>query len=153
VVVGATFTQGWGSIEGVFAYDSNYSEWAGKIRANVNINEQLSAWVMGGLSSGNDSASELANHYNAWHGTWAVWGGLDYKFNDKGTLYGQLSYTDGNDVAGYNSDVWGAVVGVKYNLVSGLYVKPEVNFASAKNAATGDRDTGWGVAVRFQRSF
>lgn len=153
LIVGATYTQGWGSIEGVVGYDSNYSEWAGKVRVNVNINEQLSAWVMGGLASGNDSAEELANHYNAWSGDWAVWGGFDYKFNDKGTLYTQLSYTNGNNTAGYNKDVWGAVVGVKYNLVPGFYIKPEVSFASAKNAATGDRNTGWGAAVRFQRSF
>ncbi len=153
VVVGATYTQGWGSVEGVVGYDSNYSEWAGKLRVNVNINEQLSAWVMGGLASGNDSAEELANHYNAWQGDWAVWGGFDYKFNDKGILYAQLSYTNGNEVLSYSKDVWGAAVGVKYTLVPGFFIKPEVSFASAKDAATGDRNTGWGAAVRFQRSF
>jgi hypothetical protein len=163
VVVGASYTQGWGSIEGVVGYDSNYSEWAGKLRVNVNINDQLSAWVMGGLASGNDSLDEMANHYNSWHGDWAVWGGLDYKFNEKGTLYGQLSYTNGNDGwsasasnfsnTRYTKDVWGAVVGVKYNLVPGFYIKPEVNFASAKRLSDGDRDTSWGAAIRFQRSF
>ena len=153
VVVGATYTQGWGSVEGVVGYDSNYSEWAGKLRVNVNIHEQLSAWVMGGLASGNDSAEELANHYNAWQGDWAVWGGFDYKFNDKGILYAQLSYTNGNEVLSYSKDFWGAAVGVKYTLVPGFFIKPEVSFASAKNAADGDRNTGWGAAVRFQRSF
>src|SRR5690606_12480101 len=59
VVVGASYTQGWGSISGVVAYDSNYGEWAGKLRADVTINDQLSVWVMGGLSSGYDNPDEI----------------------------------------------------------------------------------------------
>src|SRR5690606_5181551 len=59
VVVGASYTQGWGSISGVVGYDSNYSEWAGKLRADITINDQLSVWVMGGLAScdGGDGAT------------------------------------------------------------------------------------------------
>ncbi len=153
VVVGAGFTQGWGSIKGVVGYDSNWEEWAGKLRADVAVNDQFSLWVMGGLASGNDTAEELNNHYNTWQGTWAVWGGFDYRFNEKGTLYAQLSYTDGNDVFAYEADVWGAAVGVNYELVPGLLIRPEVAYASAHDEVLDDREDAWGFNVRFQRSF
>src|SRR5690606_22640451 len=155
VVVGASYTQGWGSISGVVGYDSNFGEWAGKLRADVTINDQLSVWVMGGLAS-DDDASGLANHYNTWNGDWAVWGGFDYRFSEKGTLYAQLSYTDGFDSAAYTADIWGAAVGVNYELVPGLLIRPEFAYASAKAhpAAGGtDRENAWGFNVRFQRSF
>src|SRR5690606_10558866 len=42
VVAGASFTQGWGKISGVVGYDSNYTEWAGKLRADVVISDQFS---------------------------------------------------------------------------------------------------------------
>src|SRR5690606_29332276 len=48
VVVGAKYTQGWGSIAAVGAYDSNYEEFTGKVRLDVNATEQLSLWVMAG---------------------------------------------------------------------------------------------------------
>src|SRR5690606_22233243 len=153
VVVGASYTQGWGSISGVVGYDSNFSEWAGKLRADVTINDQLSVWVMGGLSSGNDVGDELNNHYNTWQGKWAVWGGFDYRFNEKGTLYAQLSYTDGNDVDFYAEDVWGVAVGVNYELVPGFIVRPELAYASARDTLLDERDHAWGFNVRFQRSF
>src|SRR5690606_30145352 len=35
VVVGASYTQGWGAISGVVGYNSNFGEWAGKLRADV----------------------------------------------------------------------------------------------------------------------
>src|SRR5690606_35048124 len=114
-----------------------------------------------------DDIDELVNHYNTWNGDWAVWGGFDYRFSEKGTLYAQLSYTNGNDFGytggleipvgpGYSADIWGAAVGVNYELVPGLIVRPEVAYASARQAAggvTGDRDSAWGFNLRFQRSF
>jgi hypothetical protein len=161
VVVGGTFTQGWGSIEGVVGYDSNFGKLAGKLRVNVNVNDQFSVWAMGGLASGNDSIEDLGNHYNTWAGDWAVWAGANYKFSEKGTVYGYATYTNGNDV-GYNGDfgyttyskdVYGGAIGVSYNLVPGFLIQPEVSYASAKSVDTGDRDSAWGVNLRFKRSF
>ncbi|TIV96160.1 MAG: porin, partial [Mesorhizobium sp.] len=42
VVAGLKYTQGWGSITGVAAYDSNYEAFAGKIRVDVAVTNQLS---------------------------------------------------------------------------------------------------------------
>ncbi|WP_204336441.1 porin, partial [Proteus mirabilis] len=35
VVGGVKYTAGWGAITGVVAYNSNYEEWAGKVRLDV----------------------------------------------------------------------------------------------------------------------
>ncbi|TIX08474.1 MAG: porin, partial [Mesorhizobium sp.] len=45
VVGGLKYTQGWGSIAGVVAYDSNYEEVAGKVRLDVNATDAISLWV------------------------------------------------------------------------------------------------------------
>lgn len=50
VVGGLNYTQGWGAITGVVAYDSNYGEVAGKLRLDVNVNEAVSLFVMGRLN-------------------------------------------------------------------------------------------------------
>ena len=46
VVGGVKYTQDWGAITGVVAYDSNYEAWAGKARLDVNATNELSLWVM-----------------------------------------------------------------------------------------------------------
>ncbi|WP_247882311.1 porin, partial [Brucella intermedia] len=46
VVGGLKYAGGWGSIAGVVAYDARNEEWAGKVRADVNITDRFSVWVM-----------------------------------------------------------------------------------------------------------
>ena len=43
VVGGVKYTQGWGAITAVGAYDSNYEEWAGKVRLDVNVDQRTVA--------------------------------------------------------------------------------------------------------------
>jgi hypothetical protein len=142
VVAGASFTQGWGKVAGVVAYDSNYGEVAGKVRLDVNVNDALTLWVMGGYKDGNKFSS-----YGVWGGDWAVWGGGQYRFTDKAALDVQLSYDD--------SDEFGAVVGVRYDVVPGFQIRPEVVYNSWKTGAGAARKTedDWGAYIRFQRSF
>jgi len=134
VVAGASFTQGWGKISGVIGYDSNYGEVAGKVRLDVNVNDALTLWVMGGIGDGNE-----LNYYAVWEGDWAVWGGAQYRVNEKASLDLQLAYDDG--------DNFGAAVGVNYELVPGFNIRPEVTYVDY------DGDDGWGGYLRFQRSF
>lgn len=54
VVGGLKFAQGWGSLSAVAAYDARNEEWAGKIRADINVTDQFSLWVMGGYKSMDD---------------------------------------------------------------------------------------------------
>ncbi|RUV24999.1 porin, partial [Mesorhizobium sp. M1A.T.Ca.IN.004.03.1.1] len=62
VVGGVKYTQGWGAISGVIAYDSNYEEVAGKLRLDVNVSDALSLFVMAGYGT-DDNLSDP---------TWAI---------------------------------------------------------------------------------
>jgi hypothetical protein len=159
VVAGASFTQGWGKIAGVVAYDSNWGEVAAKLRVDFNVNEALSLWVMAGYQDYDfdrawnlGTATTLAkpSYYGVWGGDWAVWGGGKYKFTQKAALDFQLAYDDHEN--------FGAAVGVNYALVPGFNIRPEVVYASGyerdiTGAKVGGKKDGWGGYLRFQRSF
>ncbi|MET3660617.1 porin [Aquamicrobium ahrensii] len=134
VVAGASFTQGWGKIAAVIGYDANFGEVAGKARVDVNVNDALSLWVMAGLRDGDN-----ASYYGVWGGDWAVWGGGQYRFTEKAALDVQLSYDD--------AETFGAVVGMRYDVVPGLQIRPEIAYVDR------DGDDNWGGYLRFQRSF
>ncbi|TIS93866.1 porin, partial [Mesorhizobium sp.] len=51
VVGGVKWTQGWGAITGVVAYDSNYEEVAGKVRLDITPMENLSLFIMAGYGT------------------------------------------------------------------------------------------------------
>ena len=138
VVAGASFTQGWGKISGVVAYDSVWEEVSGKVRVDVNVNDALTLWVMGGYTSADWDNGE-DSYYAPWGGDWAVWGGGQYRFNEKVALDVQLSYDD--------SETFGAVVGARYDIVPGFVIRPEVAYVDR------DGDDNWGGYIRFQRSF
>ncbi|WP_019170789.1 porin [Pseudaminobacter salicylatoxidans] len=142
VVAGAAFTQGWGGVSGVVGYDSNYEEWAGKLRLDVNVNEQLSLFVMGGYGT-DDNVTR--NFYKGWGGNWAVWGGGTYRFNEKASFNAQVAYAENKDVA--------VVANVAYQLVPGLTITPEVAWNSWHTENKVKIDDGFGGFLRFQRSF
>jgi len=143
VVGGAAFTQGWGGVSGVVGYDSVYEEWAGKVRLDVNVNDQLSLFVMGGYGTDDHV---LRSFYKTWGGNWAVWGGGTYKFNEKASFNIQASYFENKDVA--------IAANVAYNIVPGLTITPEVTWSSWHNDVTKEKiDDGFGGFLRFQRSF
>jgi hypothetical protein len=145
VLVGAKFTQGWGSISAVAAYNSVWEEWSGKVRADININDQFSLFVMGGYGSGDD---DHYYEYKPWGGDWAVWGGGQFKASEKATIYAQAETDDYKDI--------GVAVGVAYELVPGFVIKPELNYNKigdvAENGSLRGED-GWGGIIRFQRNF
>ncbi len=136
IVAGASFTQGWGKIAGVIAYDSVWGEVSGKARVDVNVNDALGLWVMAGLRDGDNYS-----YYGTWGGDWAVWGGGQYRFNEKTALDFQLSYDD--------AKTFGAVVGLRYDVVPGFQIRPEIAYADYDDA----RGDDWGGYIRFQRSF
>ncbi|MEQ1938477.1 porin [Mesorhizobium sp. CN5-321] len=163
VVLGAKFTQGWGGISGVVAYNSVQDEFAGKLRADINVNDQFSLFVMGGIGSdkhrGTTDKDAYSYEYKPWSGAWAIWGGGQYKLNEKATLYAEASYDADKDAA--------ASLGVAYELVPGFVIKPELNYTrwgnhagpSGSSLIGGDgvtvapKKSGWGGVIRFQRNF
>ncbi|MBX3598948.1 MAG: porin [Rhizobiaceae bacterium] len=141
VVAGAKYAGGWGAVSGVFGYDSNYEEYAGKVRADVNVNDQISLFVMGGYGTDENVAK---SYYKPWNGAWAVWGGGSYKLNPKTTFNLQGAYEEGITDANL-----GVAANVNYELVKDFNVTPEVTYYD--NAAADEADIGG--MVRFQRNF
>ncbi|RUU59456.1 porin, partial [Mesorhizobium sp. M2C.T.Ca.TU.009.01.2.1] len=150
VVGGVKWTQGWGGISGVVAYNSNWEEWAGKVRLDVNVNDAFSLFVMGGYGT-DDNAPR--NFYKVWGGNWAVWGGGTYKFNEKTSFNLQVSYDEAKE--------FGLAANVAYTIVPGFSVITELDWAHNDHDNNGYNWTGipdgkknaLGGFVRFQRDF
>jgi hypothetical protein len=143
VVLGAKYEQGWGAVSAVGAYNSNWEEWAGKVRLDVNAGDSLTLFIMGGYGTDDNAAT---NFYKLWDGNWAVWGGGTYTVNDKTTLNAQLSYDEG--------ETFGLAANVAYEVVSGLTVTAEVDYYN--KSATDVRpvsEDGIGGILRFERAF
>ncbi len=151
VVAGAKFEQGWGSIAAVGGYDSNSEEFAAKVRLDVKFNETVSAWVMGGYQSdGEIQTSPTGVHYRSstsffgtWNGDYAFWGGITAKVSSQATVNGQLGYEEDGTLA--------AALNVKYELVPGFEITPEINYTSFDGIR--GNDDAFGGILRFQRNF
>ncbi|RRI05844.1 porin [Mesorhizobium tamadayense] len=166
VVGGVKWTQGWGAITGVVAYDSNYEEVATKVRLDVNVNDAISLFIIGGYGTDDNLTDPTytfpaggRGFYKQWDGNWAVWGGGTYKFNEKTSFNAQVSYDEGENL--------GIAANIAYDVVPGLTITAEVDYVNA--GKIGDPDTlgsnhNWtgisagdddaiGGMLRFQRSF
>ncbi|QPC93985.1 porin [Mesorhizobium sp. INR15] len=142
VVGGVKYTQGWGAVTGVIAYDSNYEEVSGKVRLDVNATNELSLFVMGGY--GTDKNTDQ-NFFKLWNGNWAIWGGGSYKINEKTSFNVQASYDEGKTL--------GLVANVAYDIVPGFTVTAEVDYFNKANSVYHASSDGIGGILRFQRSF
>ncbi|MBZ9868961.1 MULTISPECIES: porin [unclassified Mesorhizobium] len=157
VVGGLKWTQGWGAISGVVAYDSNYEEVAGKVRLDVNATDALSLFIMAGYGTDDNLTDGTwaipaggRGFYKQWSGNWAVWGGGTYKFNEKTSFNLQVSADDGKNV--------GVAANVAYDIVPGFTVTAEVDYLhlgddSVSNWTNANKENSVGGMLRFQRSF
>ena len=157
VVGGLKYTQGWGAITGVVAYDSTYETVSGKARIDVNLSSALSLFAMGGY--GQDSKLNDFNGgrgmYKIWAGKWAFWVGGTYKFNEKTSFNLQVS--------GDQEKNYGVAANVAYDLVPGFTVTAEVDYNHFGGFNTVDpiggnwvgatKENSVGGILRFQRSF
>ncbi|TGQ04843.1 MULTISPECIES: porin [unclassified Mesorhizobium] len=148
VVGGVKYTQGWGAVTGVLAYDSNYEAISGKVRLDVNATNELSLFAMVGYGNKDEVTEPNTGHnfYKLWDGSWAIWGGGTYKFNDKTSFNVQVSYDEGKTL--------GLAANVAYDVVPGFTVTAEVDYYNrAKSDFRLVKDDGVGGILRFQRSF
>lgn len=134
IVGGLKYAQDWGAVITVAAYDARNEKWAGKLRGNLNINDKLSVWAMGGFKSNKDSYMDVKgdngqvagqvrainSFYGQWGGDWAAWGGGAYKISDKAIINAQLSYDA--------TDTFYTTANVAYELVPGFTVTPEISY-------------------------
>jgi hypothetical protein len=164
VVGGVKYTQGWGAITGVIAYDSNYEEVAGKVRLDITPMQNLSLFIMGGYGT-DDNLSDPTyvfaaggrGFYKQWDGNWAVWGGGTYTINEKTSFNVQASYDEGKNL--------GIAANIAYDVVPGFTVTAEVDYLNAgkindpdtdgsnHNWTNADKKSNVGGMLRFQRSF
>lgn len=156
VVVGAKYALAFGGISAVAAYDSQNEEFAGKVRLDVNINEQFSAFVMGGYKTddgdfeddGDDDdtvfdTNDGTNFYGNWQGGDDDACGDDDDVTDFGdcnggdgfAVWGGFSYVL-NEQATINTQLSydegeniQANLNVAYELVPGFTITPEVIYA------------------------
>jgi hypothetical protein len=151
VVGGVKYTQGWGAISGVVAYDAPWEEWAGKVRLDVNATNELSLFVMAGYGSDDNI---VRNFFKQWGGNWAVWGGGTYKFNEKTSFNIQASADDDKN--------YGVAANIAYSVVPGFTVTAEVDWDHDGKFGTGEYNRNWtnadkknsvGGMLRFQRDF
>lgn len=146
VVAGVGGSFGMVDLSAVAGWDSrdlvNRGGFAGKLRADVKINDAASVFAM--LMYGENESA-----YTTWargaitDETFSVIGGASYKFNDKATFNIQGQWIDGNAL----NDVWAVVANVAYEVVPGLTVTPEIAYQD--NGATDQ----FGGYFRVQRSF
>ncbi|BAV50322.1 porin [Mesorhizobium loti] len=156
VVGGVKYTQGWGAITGVVAYDSNYEEVVGKVRADFNVTSELSLFAMFGYGTDKHSLAVASGRdfYKQWGGHWAWWAGGTYKFNPKTSFNLQVS--------GDQDKNYGVAANVAYDVVPGLTVTAEVDYdhfghfndgTPFGNWTAADKKNSVGGLLRFQRSF
>ncbi|MEI9418898.1 porin [Mesorhizobium sp. Cs1321R2N1] len=165
VIGGLKYTQGWGALTSVIAYDSNYGEVAGKIRADLTVNDNLSLFGMFGYGTDgklNDDSTNIIDangrgFYKNWGGNWAFWAGGTYKFNEKTSFNLQVS---GDQLKNY-----GVVANVAYSIVAGYTITAEVDYDHYGNfgvSAVDPSNVNWtnankrnsvGGLLWFQRSF
>ncbi|TGQ11919.1 MULTISPECIES: porin [unclassified Mesorhizobium] len=167
VVGGLKWTQGWGAISGVVAYDSNYEEVATKVRLDVTVNDAISLFGMVGYGTDDNlsdptwaipgtsgiAGAQGRGFYKQWGGNWAWWVGGTYKFNEKTSFNIQAS---GDDDKNY-----GVAANIAYDVVPGFTVTAEVdwdhdgkfNQFGNFNWTGADKKNSVGGLLRFQRSF
>jgi len=154
VAGGLKYTQGWGAITGVAAYDSSLEEWAVKARLDVTPMQNLSLFLMAGYGSDDNLPR---NFYKQWGGNWAVWGGGTFTINEKTSFNIQASYDEAKEA--------GVAANIAYDIVPGMTITAEVDWAHNDHKADGfggqynwtgipnNRHNAVGGLVRFQRSF
>ncbi|QEE09603.1 porin [Bartonella kosoyi] len=165
VVLGIKFMQKWGGFSAVAAYDAYYKKWAGKVRADFNVNDRFNLWVMAGYKNGVDYYTESGNGelsristtiYANWGGRWAAWAGATYKLTPKANLNAQVSYSAVKTFA--------TSVNIAYTLVPGFVITPELTYVSwnddrvLKDASNNEKHLLHGKSafqgmIRLQRSF
>lgn len=150
VVGGLKYTQGWGAITGVAAYDSTFEEYTGKARLDVNVSSALSLFLMAGY--GTDKNIDR-NFYKQWGGNWAIWSGGTYKFNEKTSFNLQVSADDDKN--------YGVAANVAYDVVPGFTVTAEVDYnhdgkfgqIDDRNWVGATKENSVGGLLRFERDF
>ncbi|EJF90317.1 porin [Bartonella tamiae] len=166
ILFGLKYVQGWGIISAVGAYDTYYSEWAGKVRLDLNVTDKLLLWVMGGYKTADDyyahdnSAYQLDDgsyhhtmtyngikrtgvyrlinsSYGDWGGDWALWSGSTYNVHKKASLNSQIVYDDLKNFS--------ASANIIFTIVPGVSLTPEISYIKWNDNYRVENDAGTAI--------
>ncbi|PYE91452.1 porin-like protein [Rhizobium sp. PP-F2F-G38] len=147
-LVGAKIKQDWGGFTIIGGCDAHAETFAGKARLDLVLNKTFSVFAMGGYQSdwGNSDGpgdSRRRNFFASWNGQYAAWGGFTAKITKKASLNTQVAYEEDGTFAG--------AVNVKFAVVDGLSLQPELNYTKFSGSRGDER--AFGGTVRLQRDF
>jgi hypothetical protein len=159
VVVGVGYNAGMVDLSAVVGYDTRddyvfggvlrqRGGWAGKVRADVTINDQASVFAMlmyGENTSAYASTDGWANGAANME-TFSVIAGGTYIVSDKLNFNTQVQWIESNTA---NDDAWQFNANLNYDVVPGLTVTPEFVYSDSGAPAGGQV----GGVLRVQRSF
>jgi hypothetical protein len=139
VVGGFAWTQGWGGISAVGAYDSVREQGAFKARLDINATDTLSLYVEGGYST-----NTAGNAYATWGGDYMIFTGGSWQMTEKAQFNLEVAYDDFEN--------FHTVANVSYEIVPGFRIIPEIVYVDNFDNANDFNDSINGF-VRFQRNF
>ncbi|MDI7861153.1 porin [Rhizobiaceae bacterium n13] len=144
MVAGAGYSAGTWGLKFVGGYDAVAEEGAVKARFDATIGS-VSAFLMGGWNTDGDTTNNYApaDGYGVGWGDWAVWGGFGASLTDNLGTNLQLAYSD--------SKTFAAAANLKWTVVPGMLIEPEVTYTKWDNDVIDDDQ--WNGMVRFQRTF
>ena len=147
-LVGAKIKQDWGGVTVIGGYDTRAETFAGKARLDLVLSKTFSVFAMGGYQTDWDNSdgpgsSRRRNFFASWNGDYAVWAGFTAKMTKKASLNAQVAFEEDGTFA--------SALNVKYAVVDGLSLQPEVNYTKF-GGARGD-DSAFSGTVRLQRDF
>lgn len=147
VVGGVKYKQSWGTITAVGAYDSNYEEWAGKVRLDISAAQGLDFFILAGFGTDKNAPR---NFFKEWGGNWAIWTGASYAVTKKTSLNAQVSMDGSKNLA--------VAANVKYDVTPGFQITAEVDYLRVGSKDTfnwtgATKTNNLGGIVRFQRTF
>ena len=142
VVAGLGYDAGMVNLTAVAGFDTVNDAWAGKIRGDVDITDNVSAFLM--LMYG-EANSGYASWVNNAQDTFSVMGGASIGLSDAATFNTQVQWAEANGLA---NDEWAVAANVAYTVTPGFVVTPEVQWHRSTAGVS-----EWGGIVRFQRSF
>ncbi|WP_181178327.1 porin [Mesorhizobium sp. B4-1-3] len=141
LVGGVKLGKDWGAIATVLGYDSVAKEFAAKVRLDVQLNDSVSAFLMGGYQSDH----EKPNYFGAWDGTYAAWSGISASLSPKATFNSQIALAD--------SGTYALAINVDYEAVPGFIITPELDYVSFGAVSQSDFDDALGGVVSIKREF
>lgn len=147
VVGGVKYKQSWGTVTAVGAYDSNFEEWAGKVRVDVAVAQGFDLFVLAGYGTDRNAPR---NFFKEWGGNWAIWTGGSYAVTEKTSLNAQVSFDGSKNLA--------LAANVKHDVRPGFQITAEVDYLrvgskDSFNWTSAIKKSNLGGILRFQRTF